>query len=121
MGTKPKAGEIWKESFKDGTGEYRDSVYCFVVEENGKLCGIWFSAPWKPAPLDNVEDGKDGWKRVFPQSSIESDHGCEGSCPVCRIGEVANHKCGACKVEFCSNCHGIINDVKSENVLACKC
>ncbi len=50
-----------------------------------------------------------------------SDCGCEGSCPVCRNGEVDDHKCGYCKAEFCSKCHGITNHVVSENVLPCKC
>jgi len=50
-----------------------------------------------------------------------SDCGCEGSCPVCRLGEVDDHKCNYCEVEFCLECHGIINEVKSENVLPCKC
>jgi hypothetical protein len=47
--------------------------------------------------------------------------GCEGSCPVCRIGEVANHECNRCHAKFCPKCHGITNDTKSENVLFCKC
>jgi len=50
-----------------------------------------------------------------------SDCGCEGSCPVCRIGEVDDHKCGRCGVEFCPKCHGITNGIESENVLPCKC
>ena len=50
-----------------------------------------------------------------------SDCGCDGSCPVCRIGEVDDHKCDSCGVEFCPKCHGITNDIKSENVLQCKC
>jgi hypothetical protein len=47
--------------------------------------------------------------------------GCEGSCPVCRIGEVENHKCDSCKAEFCPKCHGVANGIKSENVSPCKC
>jgi len=47
--------------------------------------------------------------------------GCEGSCPACRIGEVENHKCDSCVIEFCPKCHGIVNDIKSENVMPCKC
>lgn len=47
--------------------------------------------------------------------------GCEGNCPVCRIGEVNEHKCKICNTEFCSKCHGIINGALSENVLPCKC
>lgn len=50
-----------------------------------------------------------------------SDCGCEGSCPICDIGEVDNHKCNRCEVQFCIKCHGILNGVKSENVLPCKC
>lgn len=37
-----------------------------------------------------------------------SNCGCEGSCPICRLGEVDNHKCGHCNVEFCPTCHGYI-------------
>ena len=51
----------------------------------------------------------------------EEDCGCEGSCPVCRIGEVTKHKCNSCGVEFCPECHGIKNNVQSENVLPCQC
>lgn len=36
--------------------------------------------------------------------------GCEGSCPICRLGEVNNHKCDRCKTEFCNHCHGIAKD-----------
>lgn len=46
---------------------------------------------------------------------------CEGVCPVCRIGEVSDHKCNRCKAKFCPKCHGIINGIKSENVNPCKC
>lgn len=50
-----------------------------------------------------------------------SNCGCEGSCPVCRIGEVDYHICDYCKAEFCPKCHGITNYVRSENVLPCNC
>lgn len=46
-----------------------------------------------------------------------SDCGCEGSCPVCRIGEVDDHECDSCGVVFCPKCHGVANNIKSENVL----
>ena len=48
---------------------------------------------------------------------------CEGSCPSCRIGEVDNHKCNKCFVEFCPNCHGVRRwgSIKNQNVLECKC
>jgi hypothetical protein len=36
-----------------------------------------------------------------------SNCGCEGSCPICRTGEVDNHTCNACKANFCPTCHGI--------------
>ena len=49
-----------------------------------------------------------------------SDCGCEGSCPVCRIGEVDNHKCDTCGAKFCPRCHGIKNS-KSDNINSCKC
>lgn len=55
------------------------------------------------------------------KEDILPDCGCEGSCPVCRIGEVDDHKCNRCGAKFCPKCHGIINNVRSENVLACKC
>ena len=35
-----------------------------------------------------------------------SDCGCEGSCPVCRVGEVDNHECDRCGTKFCATCHG---------------
>lgn len=51
-----------------------------------------------------------------------SNCGCEGSCPICRIGEVDNHKCDFCKTEFCPECHGVVvKKIKSENVLPCEC
>lgn len=36
-----------------------------------------------------------------------SNCGCEGSCPICRTGEVDNHTCNNCKAIFCPTCHGI--------------
>ena len=67
MVIKPKAGEVWRESIDKDS---RDT-YCFVIEENGKLYGIWFGLAWKVEPLDNIEDGKDGWKKVFSPQYIE--------------------------------------------------
>lgn len=46
---------------------------------------------------------------------------CEGSCPCCFVGEVENHKCGNCKREFCSVCHGIKSGNPHHNVLTCSC
>lgn len=47
---------------------------------------------------------------------------CEGSCPVCRLGEVSDHKCNHCKTEFCPKCHGIMNGkVKLESIRTCRC
>jgi len=34
--------------------------------------------------------------------------GCEGSCPVCRLGEVENHRCDRCGSRFCSQCHATL-------------
>ena len=50
-----------------------------------------------------------------------SNCGCEGSCPVCRLGEVDNHRCNRCKTIFCPKCHGIKHGCRSENVNPCKC
>ena len=50
-----------------------------------------------------------------------SECGCEGSCPVCRKGEVENHKCNRCLFEFCPVCHGTMPKYKSENVSPCLC
>lgn len=58
-----------------------------------------------------------------------SNCGCEGSCPVCRIGEVDDHKCNRCGTEFCSKCHGITKEINlayshpgmKRNVSPCKC
>lgn len=38
-----------------------------------------------------------------------SECGCEGSCPICRLGEVDDHRCDRCKTLFCPHCHGVIN------------
>lgn len=46
---------------------------------------------------------------------------CEGSCPVCRIGTVENHKCNRCRFEFCPACHGTMPKYKAKNVLPCLC
>lgn len=55
--------------------------------------------------------------KFYPKTNC----GCEGSCPVCRLGEVHGHKCNRCGAEFCPKCHSIANDVKSENVEQCQC
>ncbi len=57
----------------------------------------------------------------FEEGDVISNYDCEGSCPVCRIGEVDNHRCSRCEVEFCPDCYGIANKIKSENVLPCTC
>ena len=50
-----------------------------------------------------------------------SNCGCEGSCPVCRIGEVDNHKCDRCGARFCEKCHVIKSVHISKNIEKCKC
>ena len=35
---------------------------------------------------------------------------CEGICSICEIGDVFNHTCNHCQVEYCPDCHGPIND-----------
>lgn len=55
-----------------------------------------------------------------------SNCGCEGSCPVCRIGEVDDHKCDHCGAKFCPKCHGILNPegkgtTPPLDVLPCRC
>lgn len=47
--------------------------------------------------------------------------GCAGSCPVCHIGEVSDHKCSRCGTTFCPVCHGTKKDRPSKNVLPCRC
>jgi len=37
----------------------------------------------------------------------DDDCGCEGSCPVCLVGEVEHHRCDTCRARFCPDCHGI--------------
>ena len=52
------------------------------------------------------------------------DCGCEGSCPICRFGEVDNHKCDKCGTEFCPVCHGTLKKLLKylpQNVIECKC
>lgn len=49
------------------------------------------------------------------------DHGCEGSCPACRIGEVEHHQCGRCHSEFCPKCHGIVSYHYFEYIKNCRC
>lgn len=46
--------------------------------------------------------------------------GCEGSCPVCRVGDVDNHLCRSCGSQFCPKCHGLLY-TESENVGQCSC
>ena len=36
-----------------------------------------------------------------------SNCGCEGSCLICYLGEVGDHKCDRCGVEFRPRCHGV--------------
>lgn len=57
----------------------------------------------------------------------ENIHGCEGSCPICRIGEVSDHKCNRCDTRFCEKCHGILKvgelgwkSVNGVSVCSCK-
>jgi len=50
-----------------------------------------------------------------------SNCGCEGSCPICRIGEVDDHKCDSCGAKFCPKCHGSTNRKFSPNVKPCSC
>jgi hypothetical protein len=56
-----------------------------------------------------------------------SNCGCEGSCPICLLGEVDDHKCNKCGAVFCPKCHGLlpIGRVASVhtalNVLPCSC
>lgn len=48
----------------------------------------------------------------------------EGSCPVCRVGEVEKLVCEACATEFCETCHGIAKtdlDGAFAQVERCKC
>lgn len=52
----------------------------------------------------------------------------EGSCPICRIGEVGlidDDKCNRCQTRFCKKCGGTkwVNFKYRENpnVLPCKC
>jgi len=52
------------------------------------------------------------------------DCGCEGSCPICRLGEVDNHKCNNCETEFCPVCHGTLKELPRwlpRNVIECEC
>ena len=55
---------------------------------------------------------------------LKTDCGCEGSCPICRFGEVENHKCNKCKTEFCPVCHGTLEELPKrlpKNVVKCEC
>ncbi|MFA6533995.1 MAG: hypothetical protein WCT37_02365 [Patescibacteria group bacterium] len=45
----------------------------------------------------------------------------EGSCPICRIGEVTGTKCQKCGAKFCSKGGGVKNRSFSPNVALCKC
>jgi hypothetical protein len=65
---------------------------------------------------------KDVAHDVLMERSEQIKCGCEGSCPVCRLGEVGNHKCDNCKTEFCPQCHGIkYTRVIGAQVLPCRC
>lgn len=41
-----------------------------------------------------------------------SNCGCEGSCPICRVGEIEGHECNNCGVAFCSKCHGLESNIE---------
>jgi len=56
-----------------------------------------------------------------PTEEPMSNCGCEGSCPVCRVGEVDDHKCADCGAEFCPKCHGTKGKITSDSVMPCKC
>lgn len=72
MAIKPKAGEVWSSTTEARAGVKAVSTYCFVVEEDGKLLGIWLSVSWKPVSMDDVEDEKDNWKKVYEPKHIEA-------------------------------------------------
>lgn len=49
---------------------------------------------------------------------------CEGQCDICGIGDVYNHMCNHCNVEFCPVCHGTLSAVDYEYdaiVTPCEC
>lgn len=60
------------------------------------------------------------WSSFIKKGNHMTYCGCEGSCPVCRIGEVDDYKCNICGVVFCPVCHGITNKF-SPNVVKCSC
>jgi len=37
-----------------------------------------------------------------------NNKGLEGSCPVCKLGEVVDNECNYCRTIFCSKCGGVI-------------
>lgn len=41
---------------------------------------------------------------------IMKDCWCSGKCPLCSTGDVRNHLCSHCGVEYCPQCHGTTND-----------
>ena len=62
--------------------------------------------------------GQDDYKKEEPC-------GCEGSCPVCRTGEVSDHRCDRCRTVFCPVCHGVLAWSRgiciSPNTAYCQC
>jgi len=47
--------------------------------------------------------------------------GLEGSCPVCGLGEVADHTCSVCKETFCPQCGGVLSSEQNGGVFPCSC
>jgi hypothetical protein len=52
---------------------------------------------------------------------ISQEKGLDGSCPVCRLGEVEGGKCSGCGARFCLECGGTLEGRKSANVGPCVC
>ncbi len=70
---------------------------------------------------ENLSTGK------YDNSLPLTESGLEGSCPLCKIGEVDYDRCDRCKVVFCIKCGGWINrglypnDESIIYVAKCKC
>ena len=81
-----------------------------IYEKYSEICKIYSGEP---------NDCKKCWTKFITEDLISIEENkleivfkneceCEGSCPICHIGEISDHKCNRCNTKFCEKCHGIL-------------
>jgi len=94
---------------EEGNPTGKDKYFLRIHKEN-----YWWLKPRKYTPDEPIAD-------IVPIDNTEC--GCEGSCPICRHGEVDNHVCDRCRTQYCFVCHGITSSTQfpSSGIPPCSC